>query len=582
MKSERSTVSYLLEWASPHKSGYIAAILFAIIGVACGVLPYYAISKVVALLFEGSKAMGDYQSWLVVIAVSFLGQILFHNLSTYTSHMMTFTVIAETRQRMCDKLLSVPMGNIQRRSSGEMKTLIVEKVDSIEPTLAHLVPELTSKLLVPIITWIFLMTIDWRIGLFALITIPIGLGAYMGMMIGYEKGFSRYTKANKDLNSVAVEYINGIEVIKAFNNSAKSYQKFTDAAFEAAHSAIDWMKQNQVFFATAMTILPATLLTVLPACVYYFLANSLSMGDFVTIIVLSLGMMPPLIGAMSMSDDIAKIGTIVGDIVGILDEEELVRPHEEVTLSHYNIDLNDVSFGYSDKEVLHNISLSFGADQVTALVGPSGSGKSTITKLIASMWEVGSGTITIGGTNIKDIPLEQLNRLVAYVSQDNFLFDESILENIRKGNLSATDEDVIAMAKASGCHEFIINLSDGYQTIVGGAGGHLSGGERQRVSIARAMLKDAPIIILDEATAYTDPENEAVIQEAVSKLVRGKTLIVVAHRLSTVTDSDKIVVVKQGNIHATGTHQELLADCVLYRELYQAHMGAKDGKGASA
>ena len=578
MQKKRSTFSYLFEWASPHKNGYILSVVCAILGVALGMLPYYAISRIVTLLFEGSKIMSEYSTWLILIAGGFLGQIVFHNISTYTSHKMTFTVIAEVRQKMCDKLLKVPMGNILRRNSGEMKNLIVEKVDSIEPTLAHLVPEMTSKLSVPIVIWLYIMTIDWKIGLFSLISIPIGLGAYMCMMINYTKGFTRYTKANKNLNSVAVEYINGIEVIKAFNNSAKSYKKFTDAAYESAHSAIDWMKSNQLFFAMGMTILPATLISVLPACVYYFLGNSIVIGDFVTIIVLSLAMTPPLIGAMSMSDDIAKITTIVGDITSVLDEEELIRPSKPVDIKGFDIGLKDISFGYGEKEILHNVNLSFNANEVTALVGPSGSGKSTITKLIASMWETKKGTITIGGVDIKDIPLEQLNSMIAYVSQDNFLFDESILENIRKGNLKATDDEVISMAKASGCHDFIMNLSNGYDTVVGGAGGHLSGGERQRIAIARAMLKNAPIVILDEATAYTDPENEAVIQDAVSKLVRGKTLIIVAHRLSTITDSDKIVVVQNGNINEVGTHTELISNCGLYKELFDAHIGAKDAK----
>ena len=578
MEKERSTFSYLYEWSKTHKNGYIASVILAILGVACGILPYYAISKIVTLLFEQNKTMSQYNIWLMLIAGGFLGQIICHNISTYISHKMTFTVIAQVRQKMCDKLLKVPMGNILSRNSGEMKNLIVEKVDSIEPTLAHLVPEMTSKLLVPIVIWLYIMAIDWRIGLFSLISIPIGIGAYMCMMIGYTKGFTRYTNANKNLNSVAVEYINGIEVIKAFNNSAKSYKKFTDAAYESAHSAIDWMKSNQLFFSIGMTIIPATLISVLPACVYYLLVDNILMGDFVTIIVLSLGMTPPLIGAMSMSDDLAKITTIVGDIVSVLEEEELIRPNEFVDIKNFDIEVKDVSFGYSDTEILHNINLSFKENEVSALVGPSGSGKSSITKLIASMWETKEGKITIGGVNIKDIPLEQLNKMIAYVSQDNFLFNESIIDSIRKGNLNASDDEVIAMAKASGCHEFITNLENGYQTIVGGSGGHLSGGERQRIAIARAMLKNAPIVILDEATAYTDPENEAIMQDAVSKLVQGKMLIVVAHRLSTITDSDKIIVMNKGEVENIGTHTSLLSNCSLYKELFETHIDQKDAK----
>ena len=578
MKIKKSAFSSLMQWASPHMVGYIASILFAIIGVAGGILPYFAISKIVALLFAESKVMSEYSIWLILIAVGFLAQIIFHNISTYLSHRMTFSVIAETRQRLCDKLTRMPMGNILRYNSGELKNLIVEKVDSIEPTLAHLVPEMTSKITIPIAIWVVIMNIDWKIGLISLITIPIGFGCQMLMMIGYEKRYGRYVSATKNLNSVAVEYINGIEVIKAFNNSASSYKKFKDAAYESAHSAIDWMQSCQLPFSAAMSVMPATLITVLPACLVAYLGGSIVEGEFFTIIILSLGLVPPLIGAMGFTDDIAKIGTIVGDIDEIFNEEELIRPSEEVNFGCYDVSFNDVSFGYDEKEVLHNISLNFNENSVNALVGPSGGGKSTITKLLASMWEVNSGEITIGGVDLKNIPLEQLNKIIAYVSQDNFLFDESIMENIRKGNLKASDDEVIQISKDSGCHEFIMSLEDGYNTIVGGAGGHLSGGERQRISIARAMLKNAPIIILDEATAYTDPENEAVIQDAVSKLVQGKTLIVVAHRLSTITDSDKIIVIKDGSVHSEGTHEELLQKDGLYSELYKTHIDAKDEK----
>ena len=580
MEKKKSAFSYLAEWAKPHKAGYIVSVVCAIFGVGFGMLPYLGISNIITLLFEEVKVFDEYIGWIGIIGAGFILQIIFHNISTYISHNMTFSVIAEVRQNMCDKLTRLPMGNVLKRNSGELKNLIIEKVDSIEPTLAHMVPEMTSKLMIPVVIWIFIMIINWQIGLISLITIPVGFLCQMLMMIGYEANYSRYVNANKELNSVAVEYINGIEVIKAFNNSAKSYKKFSDAAVEAANSAIQWMKGCQFYFSASMSVMPATLITVLPACVFFFLGKGIDLNQFITIVILSLGLVPPLIGAMSFTDDIAKIGTIVSDIASVLDEEELIRPNNKITVKNYDIKFKNVSFGYDEKQVLHDINLEFKEGTVNALVGPSGGGKSTITKLIASMWEADKGNITIGEVSIKDISLEQLNKMVAHVAQDNFLFDETIMENIRKGNMSATDEDVINMAKLSGCHEFIMNLQEGYQTVVGGAGGHLSGGERQRISIARAMLKNAPIIILDEATAYTDPQNEAVIQEAVSKLVKGKTLIIVAHRLSTITDSDKIIVVKEGRVHAEGTHENLLDKDKLYRELYSAHIGAKDEKEA--
>jgi len=306
------------------------------------------------------------------------------------------------------------------------------------------------------------------------------------------------------------------------------------------------------------------------------MTGSLEATTFVMIILLSLGIAQPLMHAMSFVDDLAKIGTITGDIAVVLNEPEQVRPSEHIQIKGRQIGLKGIHFGYGEKEILKGVDLDLPEGTFTALVGPSGSGKSTLAKLIAGYWDVSEGSITIGGNDIRNIPFDQLMDQFAYVSQDNYLFDESIMDNIRMGDPHATDEQVISVAKASGCHDFIGTLENGYRTNVGSAGGRLSGGERQRIAIARAMLKNAPIVILDEATAYTDPENEAVIQKAVAKLVAGKTLIVIAHRLSTVIDADQIVVVNQGMIEDSGTHAQLLQTCELYRSMYHAHVDARD------
>ena len=561
---ERGTFSYLYEWARPYRSRYLLSVLFAVLEVGFGIVPFVCLGKITELLVAGEFAFtfGTYGMWLLIAALCWVGHYACHMVSTTISHKATFTVISDVRTSACDKLARMSLGDVLSRPSGEIKNTILERIDSIETTLAHIVPEVSSKLLAPIALFVYIMTIDWRVGLISLITIPVGLLMYMCMMIGYQKKFGRYVRAGKNLNSVAVEYINGIEVIKTFNQSADSYKKFTDAAHESAHSAIDWMKQSQIFFSIAMAVFPAVLLTVLPASVAFYVQGSVTLAEFVMLVVLSFGMLTPLIGIMSYSDDIGKISVIVGEINSILQKPELVRPKDKVKLTDYTVKGESVRFGYDEgKEILHGVNFEFRQGTVNALVGPSGSGKSTIAKLIASMWDVGSGKITIGGRDIREIPLEQLNQNIAYVAQDNFLFNESVRENIRKGNLAATDEEVENIAK---------------DTVVGSSGGHLSGGERQRIAIARAMLKNAPIVILDEATAYTDPENEAVIQSAVSKLVQGKTLIVVAHRLSTIVDSDNIFLANGGKIEASGTHEELLKSSALYNELWQAHIGAKD------
>ena len=326
-------------------------------------------------------------------------------------------------------------------------------------------------------------------------------------------------------------------------------------------------------------LMPSFLLGLLPFGALSFMHGNISGADFLMLIILSLGLVAPITTVASYMDDVSKMGTIIGEVTEILEREELIRPDTLTEkLSGTDIVLKDVHFGYKDKEILHGIDLVIKQGTVNALVGPSGSGKSTIAKLIASFWDVDSGSISLGGVNIKNIPLDDYNRNIAYVSQDNYLFDETIMDNIRMGDPNASDEDVINAAKQCGCHDFIMQLEKGYQTVVGGAGGHLSGGERQRISIARAMLKNAPVIILDEATAYTDPENEALVQSSVAKLVQGKTLLVIAHRLKTVEHADQIVVIDGGKIAQQGTHSELMSSEGIYRSFVESRKLAASWK----
>ncbi|MBR2591409.1 MAG: ABC transporter ATP-binding protein, partial [Oscillospiraceae bacterium] len=321
---------------------------------------------------------------------------------------------------------------------------------------------------------------------------------------------------------------------------------------------------------------PATMVSVLSIGGLLVKGGSLLPEDFVTIIILSVGVITPIITMMSYSDDIRTMGTIFGEVRNILEAPEMRRPETGDVPDGNSLSLNDVRFSYKDKEVLHGVTLKIPEDSFVALVGPSGSGKSTIARLIASLWDVDSGSITLGGTDIRRIPQEAYADRIAFVSQDNYLFNMSVRENIRLGRPDAADAEVEEAAKQSGCHDFIMSLENGYDTLVGSSGGHLSGGERQRISIARAMLKAATIVILDEATAYTDPENEAVIQRSVSKLTRGKTLIVIAHRLSTVVDADRIYVIKDGTIDDSGTHEELLSRHGLYETMWKAHTEVRD------
>ncbi|MDC7125268.1 MAG: ABC transporter ATP-binding protein [Spirochaetales bacterium] len=578
MNTKSKSPNGLMSFAAAHSGAYAASVIFAILGVGCQLVPYFAVSKLVIGLITGVREPAFFIRWCVIAAAFFFGKQLFHSVSTTISHKTTFRVISEIRYKIADKLSKTPMGYVLDTPSGKLKNIIVEKVDGIEPTLAHMLPELTSNILGPLSIIIYLFTIDWRMALISLITLPIGYACLMGMMKDYDKKFKIYIDAQKHVNSVSVEYINGIEVIKAFNQSASSYKKFTDAVKKNANYALDWMHDLQIWFALGYGIWPAVLITVLPLGSLFIINGSLAIPDFITIIILSLGIIGPILAAINFIDDIAKIKSIFTDIQNVLDEPEMQRPEKGPKLTGTEICLKDVSFSYHKTTVLKGINLNIPAKSVTALVGPSGGGKSTIAKLIASLWDVSEGEITIGGVNVKDVPFNELMNNIAYVSQDNYLFDDTIRNNIRMGKPSATDAEVEEAAKASGCHDFIMQLQNGYETVAGGAGGHLSGGERQRITIARAMLKNSSIIILDEATAYTDPENEAVIQKAVAGLVKDKTLIVIAHRLSTITGSDKIVVIEKGKVKAEGRHEELLENCALYNSMWRSHMEIKDEK----
>ena len=576
---KKSTFAWILDFAGTHKGSYIASMVLAVLSVACGFLPYVFIARIVKGLLEGSAD----SSWCIAqclwIALFWLLNRLFHVFSTATSHKATFIVLGEIRKRLTQKLAKMPLGDVLSRSSGTYKNIITERVDSIETTLAHIVPEVFSNLLVPIGVLIYMLTIDWRLTLLSLISIPVGLIFYSLMLVGSGASYQNTIDKTKILNDTAVEYINGIEVIKAFGKEKTSYEKFVKAAKDGADCFIEWMRRCNVVQGLAMTFLPAQLLTLLPFTGYFYMEGKISGADAMMMIILAMGLVTPFLTISSYVDNMAKMGTIIGEATNILEQPELIRPLKLMSVPvGSSIKLNNVHFAYADEEILHGINLTIKEGTVTALVGPSGAGKSTVAKLIASFWDVKDGSIKYGGVDIRDIPLEEYNKNIAYVSQDNYLFDETVMENIRLGNPKASDEEVMEAAKKCGCHEFIMKLEDGYRTRTGGSGSHLSGGERQRISIARAMLKNAPVVILDEATAYTDPENEAVIQKSVAKLVKGKTLIVIAHRLSTIASADRIVLIDDGRIVAEGTQQELLNTCPMYRSMWEAHMSVKEGE----
>lgn len=574
---KQSPFALLWSWAKPYHSGFYSAVILAVLGVACNMAAYFCIAAMIRCLLTGG-GLGECLPLCGWLLAAYIGKAVFSSWSTAKSHTATYHTLRELRKKLLAKLSKVPMGTILDVPSGQYKTTIVDRVEGMEPTLAHLLPEMTSNVLVPLAIAAYIFVLDWRMGFASLITTVVGIMVAGQSGKTYAVRWQGAVEVGRRMANAIVEYVGGIQVVKAFSQSAGSYQKYSSAVRENAQYYVDWMADNQKYMAVMQTVTPAVLLPVLPVGLLLWSAGSLQTAQFLTIIVLSLGLTGPLLAAMSFVDELAVVGTNVEEISSLLDAPELVRPDEKAVLKGQEIQFQHVRFTYGEanQEVLHGVDLDIRPGTVTALVGPSGSGKSTIAKLIAGFWDVTDGSVTLGGTDLRNIPLDQLNQQIAYVSQDNYLFDRTVRDNIRIGRLDATDAEVEAVAKAAGCDGFIRALEQGYDTMCGGGGGHLSGGEKQRISIARAMLKDAPIVILDEATASVDPENEAVIQRAISALTKGKTLIVIAHRLGTIADADNIVVVNDGRIEAQGRQEMLLRTCPLYAQMWKTYLGTQE------
>lgn len=579
MEKKRSPFSLIMDYAGAYKSKYVCSVVLAVLSVISGMVPYLAVAKMVtAMIDHEDKEISFFVLWCTVAAAGYILKGIFNGISTSVSHTATFLTMKDIRQKLIAKLTRMPMGTILESPSGYYKDVIVDRVEGIEVPLAHLLPEMTANVLGPVLMLIYLFTLDRRLALISLITIPVGMGVMSTTMKSYGENYGRSVEIGGRMTNAIVEYMGGIEVIKAFSQSKSSYEKYESAVNDNAAFFYNWMKSAQWAMSAYNAITPSVLLTVLPFGFLFYASGSLEASAFVTMIILALGLLEPLIAAMNYTDNIARVGTVMGQINDVLASPEIERGSRASSVTGGDIEFRNVSFSYdNEKNALKNISLTIPEGRVTALVGASGSGKSTVAKLIAGFWDVSEGKLLFGGCDVHDIPLEAQAEAIAYVEQNNFLFDDTVMENIRMGDPSATDDDVIKAAIAAGCDDFIRGLDRGYQTVVGSAGGHLSGGERQRIAIARAMLKNAPIVILDEATAYIDPENEAVIQNAIARLVQGKTVIVIAHRLSTITDADKIIVMNDGEVKAEGTHSTLLENSGLYRSMWQAHTGIKEG-----
>ena len=570
---EPGAIRQLFAFVGESNSKMRISIFLAVLGEMFGIVPFLMVALLADELYRGTATIQRVLFFCGIAAICQLIKMLLTWRSSLMSHKISFTILKNIREAITDRMAKVPMGVMLETPTGTFKNLIVDNVAKLEDSMAHFMPELPSNIAAPLCSILLIFILDWRMGLASLITIPLGILFFAAMMRGYGPRMENYMRSANDMNSSLVEYVNGIQVIKAFNRSASSYGKYSKSVNYFHDSTMEWWSQCWFWNAAARAVLPSTLLGTLPVGAWLYMEGTLSLPVFLISLVVPLGFVAPLMKVSEAMEQVSMIKGNLEQVTAFLKTPELVRPSEPVSLGERTYQFEDVHFGYKETEVLHGISFQTRPGTMTAIVGPSGSGKSTIAKLMAGFWDVTSGSVRFGGQDIRQIPFEQLMGEISYVAQDNFLFDKSIRENIRMGNPAATDEEVEDAAKAANCHDFIMQLEQGYDTLAGDAGDRLSGGERQRITIARAMLKPSSVVILDEATAYADPENEALIQQAISKLVAGKTLIVVAHRLNTIRNADQILVVANGNIAGRGTQEELLRECPIYQKMWQDYAG---------
>jgi len=563
-------------YAKQYRKSMYSSILLLSASVILAIVPYYLVyHMIMRFTGEGSLSIAYLAVMSGLVFVSLALRTQTHHMGLSSSHRLAYDTLMGMRKRTADKLRMMPMGTIGKHGTGSLKKNFVENIEDMEIILAHAVPEGISNLLTVVIVTGALFALDWRMALLSLAVLPIGLIA-VGFMI--RDGMQRmgpYYQASKEMNETIIEYISGMEVIKVFNQTASSFQKYRASVDNYKKYTLDWYKVSWTYLTVYSIVLPSTLLFVLPLGTLFYTNGSLTLGTFVLSILLAMSLGVPLMRLVEFLPVFPQLKQKAQKIEELFAEQELTSGARSAVPESCSVSFRHVSFAYKDGvDVLHDISFTARPNTVTALVGESGSGKSTLAKLLVRFWDVREGVIEIGGIDIREYTFEALMNAISYVSQDIFLFNTTIMENIRIGNPDATDAEVVGIAKLAQCHDFIMATERGYQTTVGGAGDKLSGGQRQRIAIARAMLKNAPIVVLDEATSAADPENEDRIQAALNSLIQGKTLIVIAHRLSTIVDADQILVMCKGQIEARGTHGELLQQSPAYRTMWDAHREA--------
>ena len=558
------------DFLKPYAGKYVASVSLAIAGVFFGLVPYYIAYR----LLIGFPAGYSYRELLVgtvLILVFFVLQLLTHNASTAISHKTAFRILEQVRGALIDKMLRLPLGELQAKGSGHFHHMLIDGTERLEYPLAHAIPETTSSVLLPLGIVSLLFAVDWRMALSVLLPAALTLLAYLPMYIGIMNEFANtYYTSLERMNGQIIEYIRGNKEIRIFGQEEKSYGRYTEAIRTYESSTLTLYHRMHIVAAPATVILSSILVAVLCTGGALYAQGQLSGYIFLLSVLLSVGIGASLLKFTEFMDNFYHLKNGKRLINSLLSAPEL-RDGAQEALENNRIELRNVSFAYEKEPVLRDVSLVFEEKQKVAIVGPSGAGKTTVANLLARFWDVTGGSITLGGVDYRDLSLSALMSKISYVTQDTFLFNLSVMENLRLGDPAASDAQVMQAARQAQCAEFIEALDDGYHTVVGNDGARLSAGQRQRIVIARAILKNTPILILDGATAYADMENQQKIQASLQALCQDKTLIIIAHRLTTVTGCDQIVVLEDGKVNAVGTHEELLGSCVLYQNMWNFH-----------
>ena len=582
----------VFEYAGPHKKDLYGATFIVLLSVLMGVLPFVLAYQVISPLVMGESVDSGYVSMRVIgVLVCLVLQAILYGWGLDVSHKAAYNTLLRLRTSLQKRFEALPLGVIQDKGTGTIKKLFVDDVDSLEVLLAHSLPEGIANLMIPLAIYVAMFFIDWKLALLSLASIPVSFAA---MMIMYSVGMKKmgpYYMAGQKMNNTIIEYINGMEVVKVFNKDAESYERFRKDISDYRDYTLEWYKAAWPWMAIYSSLLPCTIILTLPVGAWFVLCGFSSLPDLILVLCLSLSIGIPLLKSLGFLPTMPQLNYKIAALEQVLETAPLQQTEAAFQGKNHDICFDHVTFGYEKTqpgpdgkpmvtvdEVIHDVSFTARDGQKTALVGESGSGKSTLAKLLIHYYDPQQGSISIGGQKITDMSLEALNSQISYVAQDQYLFNTSLLENIRMGRPDATDEEVLEAAKKAQCMEFLDKLPQGIRSMAGDAGKMLSGGQRQRISLARAILKNAPIIVLDEATAYADPENEEKMEAAIAELVKGKTLFVIAHKLPAIMNADRICVVAHGSLVATGTHNELLQTCKEYQKLWKAAQDSAEWK----